>query len=126
MTSGIRFSFSVRALAFAIAVSAINIGGPVMLLGWSMPAAATDGEGTATSACAPPTAAQHRILEAAANGVDALRDHLWIRRGIRDDDLVATVAWIDEYRIRAAGCVLSAGQVARIEPPQPPLTDARR
>ena len=127
MTSGIRFSFSIRALALAIATSSINMGGPTLLLGWSMPAAAApDASGATASHCAPPTAAQERILEAAANGVDALREHLWIRRGIRDDDLVATVRWIDDYRSRVAACTLSAGQIAQAAPKAPPAADRPR
>ncbi len=122
MTSGIRCSFSIRALALAIAMSSINIGGPMLLLGWSMPAAAADGEAPPPAACAPLSAAQQHVLEAAANGVGALRNHLWIRRGIRNDDLVDTVKWIDDYRARAAGCALSAGQLAQVEP----AADGRR
>lgn len=127
MTARIRFSFSTRTLMLATAVSAINIGVPALLLGWGVPAVAAPAEeSTAASECAPPTAAQHRVLEAAANGVDALRNHLWIRRGVGGDDLVATVRWIDAYRVTAASCALSTGQVARLAPTASPGADERR
>lgn len=128
MTASIRLSFSARTLMLATAVSAINIGVPALLLGWSVPAAAAPAEASAASSdCAPPTAAQQRVLEAAANGVDALRDHLWIRRGVGNDDLVDTMRWIDAYRVRAAGCGLSTGQVAQLAPAQAaaPAADER-
>lgn len=115
MTASIRFSFSTRTLMLATAVSAINIGVPALLLGWGVPAAAAPAEeSTAASGCVPPTAAQRRVLEAAANGVDALRQHVWIRRAIRGDDLVGTVRWIDTYRVRTANCALSVGPPAQL------------
>lgn len=119
MTSRIRVSFSTRTLKLATAGAWINVG-VLALLG---AATASASAAPATSpACAPLSDAQHATLEAAANGVDALRDHLWTRRGVHGYDLAGTAKWIDAYRLQAAACSESVAQAAPAVPdaPAPP------
>jgi len=115
MISHIRGSFSAGALRLATSTAFINAAAIAALCGGSQSAsAAPETTPAAVAACAPLTLAQQHILEAAANGVDALRDHLWMRRGIRGDDLVGTVQWIDAYRLQSAGCGAAVEPVALV------------
>ncbi len=116
MTFRTHASFSAPALLLASAL--INVGGIALLSAWSEPAsAAPASEPIAPDACAPLSAAQHQVLDAAANGVDALRDHLWMRRGIRGFDLIGTAQWIDAYRLQSAACGTGVAQAGADAPP---------
>ena len=119
MTSRIRVSFSTRTLKPATAGAWINVG--VLALLGAATASASAAPATSPS-CAPLSAAQHATLKAAANGVEALRDHLWTRRGVHGYDLAGTAKWIDAYRLQAAACSESVAQAAPAVPdaPAPP------
>jgi hypothetical protein len=51
-----------------------------------------------------PTGLDARIIEKAAQGVDALRQYLWTTRGIYGLDMADTVAWLDRQRAVQANC----------------------
>ena len=118
MTSNTRSSFSARALSLAIVAATSNMGGVALLFAWTAPAFAATNTPDETHVCPTLSEFQHKTLEAAALGVDSLRDYLWMRRGMRGYDLVATVRWMDAYRLRAASCEGAAGTVALAIPKQ--------
>ena len=114
MTHRFHRSSSARALSLAIAATVLDAGGFTLLFLASDAARAAE---TASTACPTLSNEQQRILQAATGGVDALRDHLWIRRGIHPVDLVETVRWIDAVRQSSAGCGPGAARetIARAE-----------
>ena len=123
MTHQFRRSFSARALSLAIATTFVNIGGFAILLGASDAAGAAE---PSSPACPSISNEQQRLLEAATGGIDALRNHLWMRRGIRSYDLVETVRWIDSVRESSAACAWGGDRmpIARAEPdPAAPVSD---
>ncbi|MCK9684507.1 hypothetical protein [Scleromatobacter humisilvae] len=121
MTSRIRVSFSTRTLKLATAGALVNVGVLALLCA----ASASSSAAPVSAPCAPLSDAQHATLEAAANGVDALREHLWTRRGVRGYDMAGTAKWIDAYRLQAAACSASVAQAAPAAPdaPAPPAAD---
>ena len=118
MTSHIRVSFSTRTLKLATAGTLVNVGVLALLCAASSSSSAAPVPGS----CEPLSAAQHATLEAAANGVEALRSHLWVRRGVRGYDMAGTAKWIDAYRLQAAACTANVAQAAPAIPdaPAPP------
>lgn len=54
-----------------------------------------------------------RIVEKAAQGIDALRQYLWTTRGIYGLDMGNTVAWLDRQRAMQAGCTGAAPATGR-------------
>ena len=114
MTPQFKRSFQARALSLAISATVVNVGGFTMLF-CSDAARADD---LAQAACPQVSGEQQRILQAATGGVDALRNHLWMRRGIRAYDLEQTVRWIDSVRESSAGCAAEGERVpiAQVEP----------
>jgi hypothetical protein len=46
-----------------------------------------------------------RIVEKGAQGVDALRDGIWITRGIHNRVMTETVTWLDRQRTAHAACL---------------------
>jgi|RhiMetdeSRZDD1v2_1073273.scaffolds.fasta_scaffold139849_3 hypothetical protein len=95
---------SPRALLLALTVSAINIGGTVLLAGGSDPASAAPAAQAPAASCVPLTNVQRRILSKATEGMDALRRFVYITKGIYQLDMTETVAWIGAYRAKSAEC----------------------
>ena len=52
-----------------------------------------------------------RIVDKASQGVGALRQYLWVTRGIYNLDMTNTVAWLDQQRAGRAICVSDASSV---------------
>jgi hypothetical protein len=50
------------------------------------------------------TPLQRRIVAKAAQGPDALRDFVYITRGVYQLDMAATAAWLDEERDSERAC----------------------
>lgn len=55
------------------------------------------------------TSLQHRIVAKAAQGPDALRDFVFITRGIYQLDMASTAAWLDEARESRRACDAAVG-----------------
>lgn len=52
-----------------------------------------------------------RIVDKASQGVGALRQYLWVTRGIYGLDMTNTVAWLDQQRAEGTMCVRNASSV---------------
>jgi hypothetical protein len=66
-----------------------------------------DAVSTAAEACPPTqpvTPLQRRIVAKAAQGPDALRDFVFITRGIYQLDMASTAAWLEEERDSQRAC----------------------
>jgi hypothetical protein len=85
-----------------------------VLTAFAPSAFATETAAGGVIAAAPATAAacpgesmsflQRRVLQKADQGVDALRQYIWITRAMYQLDIVETVAWIERHRAAQAGC----------------------
>jgi hypothetical protein len=57
---------------------------------------------------ASPTRLEQRLLDKAEQGVDSLRQYIFISRGTRQLDMMEVVAWLDARRASAAACAARA------------------
>ena len=55
---------------------------------------------------------QRRMVAKAAEGSDALREFLWIRRGILQLDMISAVDWLDQQRNAQQGCLSASAATA--------------
>ncbi len=62
----------------------------------------------ATCASGSLSAVQRRILQKTAQSSAALRDYVYITRGIHRLDFVEAATWASQYRAQQAACTLSA------------------
>jgi hypothetical protein len=60
------------------------------------------------AAFASPTRLEQRLLDKAEQGVDSLRQYIFISRGVRQLDMMEVVAWLDARRASAATCTARA------------------
>jgi hypothetical protein len=102
---------SLRTLTLACALIAL----PFVARGQSVAAVGSALATTPVASCAPVpmSAFQQHVVAKAASGVDALRDYLFITRGIYNVSMEDTVAWLDRQRETQHSCVAVAQKAAR-------------
>ena len=102
---------TLRTLTLACAFVAL----PFVARGQSVAAVGGALATTPVASCAPVPMSlfQQRIVAKAANGVDALRDYLFVTRGIYNVSMEDAVAWLDRQRETQQGCAAVAQKAAR-------------
>lgn len=102
---------SLRTLTLACALVAL----PFVARGQSVAAVGSALATTPAASCAsaPMNAFQQRVVAKAASSVDALRDYLFITRGIYNVSMEDAVAWLDRQRDTQHSCVAVAQKTAR-------------
>ena len=103
---------SLRTFSLACALVAL----PFVAHGQSVAAVGSALATTPVASCAPVpmSAFQQHVVAKAANGVDALRDYLYITRGIDNVPMEDAVAWLDQQRETQHGCAAVAQTAARL------------
>lgn len=93
---------SLRTVTLACALVAL----PFVAHGQSVSAAGAALASTPVAHCAsvPMSGFEQRVVAKAASGVDALRDYLFITRGIYNVSMEDAVAWIDRQRETRYSC----------------------
>jgi len=62
------------------------------------------------AALASPNRLEQRLLDKAGQGIDSLRQYIFITRGIHGYDIYEVVKWMDARRATAAACQARAEQ----------------
>jgi hypothetical protein len=65
------------------------------------------------AALAAPNRLEQRLLDKAGQGIDTLRQYIFITRGIHGYDMFEVVKWMDARRATAAACQARADQSDR-------------